>query len=99
MDAAHRVWRTAVPALICVIPNTALFVHSLSVPTAIVRKNWAARALRPRFAAGMLLGCSAASAATGLALLVSLLTNEQASISPEAVALPALLYSYVGPET
>lgn len=99
MDATHRIWRTAVPVLICVIPNTALFVHSLSVPTAIVRKNWAARALRPRFAAGMLLGCSAASAVTGVALLASLLTNEQASIAHEEVVLPAFLYSYVGQET
>lgn len=95
MDDAHRIWRTAVPALICALPNAALFAHSFSVPMAIVRKKWDARALQPRFAANMLLGCGAASAAAGLALLLSVLTNKQTSISRESLDLVAFLYSYV----
>lgn len=95
MDAVHRIWRTALPALVCAVPNAALVAHSGHVVAATVRRDWDASALRARRGVGVLLGAGALSAALGLALLTSLLTNAQTSIDPAEVVPFVVLYAYV----
>lgn len=93
MDDDLRIWRTAVPALVCALPNVALCAHSVSVLSAAMRRDWGARALRVCWATGLLLGSGAASAVAGLGLLTSVLTNKQTSIDRVEVVPFVCLYA------